>query len=129
MGKSNSFSISRSKKINSMWSLYWSQYWYQFHPIFIQRNTPGKLRRETAWNYRDVQKEKSLDFSNVLWLASDFISAWDEFTVEDTGKNAFWLRGTYLEKAIRLVLIQIIYITFMSDLKGCKFLPSVVIRG
>lgn len=45
-----------------MLSLYWSKYWYQFHPTFFQRKTPGKLRREIAWNYRDVQKEKKFRF-------------------------------------------------------------------
>lgn len=106
MGKANSFSISCSKKINSMWSLYSSQYWYQFHPIFLQRNTSGKLRRETSWNFRDVQKQKSLYFSN---------------TVENTDKHAFRLRGTYLEKTIQLVHIQIISTAFMSDLRRLQF--------
>lgn len=43
------------------------------------------------------------------------------FTVENTDKNAFWLRGTYLEKVIGLLHIQIVYIAFMSDMQFFAF--------
>lgn len=121
MGKGNSFSISCSKKLTQCCPYIGLNTDTNSMLLSFKETLLENLGEKLLGSTEMFRKKKSLDFSNVLWLISDLISAWDVFTVENTDKNAFWLRGTYLEKAIGLVYIQIIYIVFTSDLGRLQF--------
>lgn len=94
MGKGNSFSISCSKKLTQCDS-YISLNTDSNSILFFFKETPlANLGEKLLGTTEMFRKKKKIEFSNVLWLISDFISVWDVFTVENTDKDAFWLRGT-----------------------------------